>query len=47
MKPYVWRLQRIGFSMARAYEIGWQYRKEKDLEGLYRYIEGLEKEWGD
>lgn len=45
MNPYVWRLQHIGFSMARAYEVCLKYRNENNLEGLDQYISELEDEW--
>ena len=45
MELYVWRLTRLGFSLARAYEVCFEYKKNKDFEGLDQYITKLESEW--
>lgn len=45
MEPYVWRLQHIGFSKDRAYDICSKYRSENNLEGLDQLISELEDEW--
>lgn len=45
MDLYIWRLRRIGFSVVRSYEVCWQFRRNRDYEGLDKYITELEDCW--